>query len=184
MSLCPLSATWASVNGLIYVGNARQRAMLQTRPSNCSFLCLRRSRLTQAYTQRGHWFDFNCGIRVEFRLPFSAVFRDFPGRHRCTLAISCSDNLWSSRRGILSPFWWPNAAAISTFALSVAWISRCHFCTADLPRKPARNRGVSARAAYQTLSHGAASQCEPQRPGRRQRVARLCVPYAGMASET
>ena len=47
------------------------------------------------------------------------------------------------------------------------------FRTTDLPRKPARHRGVSARAAHQTLSHGAAWQSEPQHPGRRQRVARL-----------
>jgi hypothetical protein len=47
------------------------------------------------------------------------------------------------------------------------------FCTADLSRKPARYRGLSACAAHQTLSHGSSRHREPQRPSRRQRVARL-----------
>ncbi len=45
--------------------------------------------------------------------------------------------------------------------------------TADLPRKPARHRGVSARTTHQALSHGSSRHGEPKRTGRCQRVARL-----------
>ncbi len=50
-----------------------------------------------------------------------AVFPQFPGRHRCILAISCSHKSWSSHRGIPFAFWWRNTEAILTSAPSATW---------------------------------------------------------------
>src|SRR5215475_10077146 len=112
--------------------------------------------------------DLNLGCH------FRQSFGTFPGG---------TDAHWQSR--VLTTYGVRAVAYVSSFGGEISWrfrrphiqlpgsISVAGLCTADLPRKPARHRGVSACAAHQTLSYGAARQSEPQRPGRRQRVTRL-----------
>ncbi len=52
-------------------------------------------------------------------------------------------------------------------------ISRHGLCAIDLPREPARRRGLPAGARGQALSHGLPDSGAPLDPGRCQRVTRL-----------